>query len=108
MPPRLLSLRARILPLAALAAGLQLFGCSSKGPQDKNLGTDAGLGFVPPDVPIRTDTPPGTDAVTDRAEVMIDSAAPDSSAAESGPAAAPDGALPSDAAVDAGDEGEGV
>lgn len=102
MPPRLLSLRARILPLAALAS-LHVFGCSSKGPQDMNLDTDAGLGFVPPDAPVRNDTAPdSSDAGTDRAEVIIDSTAPDSSAVDSEPAAAPDGALPLDAAVDGG------
>jgi hypothetical protein len=103
MPPRLLSLRARILPLAALA-GVHLFGCSSKGPQDKNLGTDAGLGFVPPDVPIRTDTAPDRAEAAASESAGLDSAALDG-AVEREPAAAPDGALPLDAAVDAADEG---
>jgi hypothetical protein len=102
MPPRLLSLRARLLPLAALA-GVHLFGCSSKGPQDMNLGTDAGLGFVPPDVPIRTDTAPDSAEAAAAESAGLDST-PDS-AVESEAAAAPDAALPLEAAVDAADEG---
>ena len=57
MPPRPLSSCARVLPWAALAS-LLCFGCSSDEPRDMNYGTDAGLGYEPPDAPVRTDAAP--------------------------------------------------
>jgi hypothetical protein len=48
----------RSLLTLAVAAGLLLPACSSSGPRDMNYGTDAGLGFVPPDVGPRPDVAP--------------------------------------------------
>jgi hypothetical protein len=46
-----------LLPLA-FAASLLFGGCSEEQHRDVNYGTDAGVGFVPPDAAPRADTSP--------------------------------------------------
>jgi hypothetical protein len=60
-----------LLALAALA-GLLLFGCSSSTRRDQWYGTDAAVGFVPPDVGPRADTKP--DTKPDTSDVAVDQA----------------------------------
>ena len=75
MPLRPMYTRA-LLTLAA-AASLLLPACSSSGPRDMNYGTDAGLGYVPPDVGARADSAP--DKATDQAADADGGSALDSS-----------------------------
>jgi hypothetical protein len=70
----------------AAVASMIFLGCSSKGPRDMNYGTDAGLDFVAPDAPLRTDAP-SSDAGDETATIL-------------------DGASPVDASVDTIESGD--
>jgi hypothetical protein len=75
MPPRPLSLRALLFSWAALAS-LFCSGCSSEGPRDLNYGTDAGLGYVPPDAPVRADAAPDRSEAAAETDAGLDGASP--------------------------------
>ncbi len=61
--------------IATLLAGAALFlaGCSSSQPRDIHYGTDAGLGYSPPDLASATGS---EDAADTDAENLVDSSSP--------------------------------
>jgi hypothetical protein len=66
--------------LWAIAASLLLVSCSSSNVQDMNKGTDAAVGFVPPDAGPRADTAldsEGIDAEIIDMDAATDEASPD-------------------------------
>ena len=93
-----------VIEIATLAvlATMSLSACSSSQPQDINIGTDVGLGYVPPDA---DNTVLAADAGT------LDSAAADSAISDAADVAisgiddagVSQGGLLADASVDAGD-----
>jgi hypothetical protein len=62
-------LTTRVAVVFALAA-LPLLGCSSSQPRDINYGTDAGLGFVPPEGGTTNSAPDGVQVDTASADTM--------------------------------------
>jgi hypothetical protein len=82
MPSWLLSPRVLVPSLAATAASL-LLACSSSQSRDVNYGTDAGLGFVPPDAPPRNDAAPAKAEVSGEAAAPLDSGGADETPVDS-------------------------
>jgi hypothetical protein len=98
-------MRTHLLLSSVVAAGLLLAGCSSKDLQDMNKGTDAAVGFIPPDsgrkdtsseagggeaASVRAEVGDTMDATSDQADVdHADTASVDEGSSDDGSVEAP-------------------